>query len=540
MVRAARMGPEPDRIIGGKYRLEKPLAKGGMGSVWVARHTELDSPVAVKFMARELVGTPVAETRFKREAKAAAQIRSPHVVGIQDYGVEDGAPYMVMELLEGEDLAAHLAREQRLSVERIAEIVSQITKALALAHAAGIVHRDLKPSNLFLARSGDDEVVKVLDFGVAKDTHARMAVDKTISGVLVGSPMYMSPEQARGESLDFRSDLWSIGVVVYEALTGRVPFESDHLGALLAKIYEANFIAPSALVPGLAGEVDLFLARALAKRPEDRFQSARELSDALAAVAKGTSSEGDRDTVPAPEAYLPPAQAFSSKPPGPLPAPPQPTSVPASSLQESQPIPLLQPSRPTGPEPSREAPAQAVPIEALSSATGSEFTDRKLSALSKTVAFPSGPPPSIPLESRRIGPIVIGVVVLVGLAAASLALMGDRGSASSAEGSGALPTSAGAPKGGSGGEVTARSPSGTASNPNKIMTGTSSSASGAPSSGGAVSPPVTAAGSSKPRTPPAASSTGSPQKTAVPATTSAPTQAPPPGYDPFSGLPTPR
>ena len=531
------MGPEPDRIIGGKYRLEKPLAKGGMGSVWVARHTELDVPVAVKFMARELVGTPVAETRFKREAKAAAQIRSPHVVGIQDYGVEDGAPYMVMELLEGEDLAAHLAREQRLSVARIAEIVSQIAKALALAHAAGIVHRDLKPSNLFLARTGDDEVVKVLDFGVAKDTRARMAVDKTISGVLVGSPMYMSPEQARGESLDFRSDLWSIGVVVYEALTGRVPFESDHLGALLAKIYEANFIAPSALVPGLSGEVDLFLSRALAKRPEDRYQSARELSDALAAVAKGVSTEGDRDTVPAPESFLPPAQAFSSKPPQ---APPPPTS-----LEPPRPVPSKRPqlvlvdsaSEDAAPEPSHAPSVEPVSKEIDAAGSGGDSAEKR-AVLVRTVAFPSGPPPSIPMERRRIGPIVIGVAVLVGLAAASLALMGDRGSASSAVGSATLPTSSAPSSSGSPSVFPRPGLSGNVDNPSGTASSPTAAGSGAPSSGATVSPSGTAVSTSKPRASGAPTSTGSPSKTAVPAVTSAPTATAPPGYDPFSGLPT--
>ncbi len=280
------MTPESDKIVGGKYRLEKPLAKGGMGSVWIARHTELDSPVAVKFMAHELVGTPVAEARFKREAKAAAQLRSPNVVSIQDYGVEDGAPYMVMELLDGEDLSGLLGRAGRLSIGRVAVIVGQVAKALTLAHAAGIVHRDLKPSNLFLSRSGEDEVVKVLDFGVAKDTRSMLVVDKTTSGVLVGSPMYMSPEQARGEAIDFRSDLWSLGVVVYEALVGRPPFVSDHLGALLARIHEARVEPPSSIAADLPAAIDAYVARALARQPDARFPSARAMADELAAIAQ--------------------------------------------------------------------------------------------------------------------------------------------------------------------------------------------------------------------------------------------------------------
>jgi serine/threonine protein kinase len=288
------MTPEPGHIVGGKYRLEKPLAKGGMGSVWLARHTELDAPVAVKFMAHELVGTPVAEMRFKREAKAAAQLRSPHVVQIHDYGIHDGAPYMVMELLDGEDLSTELDRVGRLPIGRVATIALQVAKALALAHAAGIVHRDLKPANLFLARSGDDETVKVLDFGVAKETATSLVVDKTTSGTLVGSPQYMSPEQARGEHVDFQSDLWSLGVVVFEALTGRPPFESTHLGALLAKIHEANAPLPTSIAPDLPAAVDAFMKRALARSPADRFPSAKAMADELAAIAGATPKEAPR------------------------------------------------------------------------------------------------------------------------------------------------------------------------------------------------------------------------------------------------------
>ncbi|MEZ4294040.1 MAG: serine/threonine-protein kinase [Polyangiaceae bacterium] len=292
------MSAESGDLIGGKYRLEKPLAKGGMGSVWLARHTELDAPVAVKFMAIELAGTAAAVARFKREAKAAAQLRSPHVVHIHDYGVEEGTPFMVMELLDGEDLAGELARVRRLSVERIAGIVTQVAKALSLAHAAGIVHRDLKPSNLFLARSGEDEIVKVLDFGVAKETMPTLVVDRTTSGVLIGSPQYMSPEQARGEPVDLRSDLWSLGVVVYEALTGSPPFESQHLGALLAKIHEASPLPPRALVASLPAGVDDFMRRALARQPEDRFASAKAMADALSALA--SAGEVRREPAPGP------------------------------------------------------------------------------------------------------------------------------------------------------------------------------------------------------------------------------------------------
>ncbi len=299
------MTAEPGKLVGGKYRLEKPLARGGMGSVWLARHTELDAPVAVKFMVHELVGTPAAEARFKREAKAAAQLRSPHVVHIHDYGVEDGAPYMVMELLEGQDLAGEIARSGRLSVSRVATIVTQVAKALAMAHAAGIVHRDLKPSNLFLSRSGEDEIVKVLDFGVAKETMTTLVVDRTTSGVLIGSPQYMSPEQARGEHVDLHSDLWSLGVVVYEAVTGAPPFDSTHLGALLAKINEASPAAPTSIAPDLPAAIDGFMARALARKPEERFPSAKALADALTRIAAATGAATTMRQVAKPVVVVP-------------------------------------------------------------------------------------------------------------------------------------------------------------------------------------------------------------------------------------------
>ncbi len=156
------------------------------------------------------------------------------------------------------------------------------------------MHRDLKPANLFLARSGDDETVKVLDFGVAKETATSLVVDKTTSGTLVGSPQYMSPEQARGEHVDFQSDLWSLGVVVFEALTGRPPFESTHLGALLAKIHEADAPLPTSIAPDLPAAVDTFMKRALARSPADRFPSARAMAGELAAIAGAAPKEAPR------------------------------------------------------------------------------------------------------------------------------------------------------------------------------------------------------------------------------------------------------
>ncbi|WP_437667190.1 protein kinase domain-containing protein [Sorangium sp. So ce1182] len=189
----------PGSIVGGKYRIERPLSQGGMGSVWVARHATLGSPVAVKFMAPTLAAVPSFVARFEREARIAANLQSPHVVHVQDHGIDDGHPYIVMELLRGEDLDHRLRRVRRLSLPDATRILMQAGKALRRAHEASLVHRDLKPGNIFLARVEDEEVVKILDFGIAKDMGGRPMTEVTRTGEVLGSPYYMSPEQVRGE-----------------------------------------------------------------------------------------------------------------------------------------------------------------------------------------------------------------------------------------------------------------------------------------------------------------------------------------------------
>ncbi|XXT16195.1 serine/threonine-protein kinase [Sorangium sp. So ce429] len=272
-------------LIAGKLRLERPLASGGMGAVWVARHLLLDTDVAVKFINTEGDAPGSLRARFLQEAKASLRIKSPHVVQVLDYGVEEGTPFMVMELLEGEDLRAHLQRAGRLSLEATYQLLAPLGRALRRAHSIGLVHRDLKPSNIFLARCGDEVIVKVLDFGIAKQVQEQPPSAVTTSSVIIGSPRYMSPEQVRAaKQLDHRSDLWSMGVIVYEALTGRTPFEDDTLGGLIIAICAEPWPLPSALVPALGAGVDRFMARALERDPAARFQSADEMVDAFAAL----------------------------------------------------------------------------------------------------------------------------------------------------------------------------------------------------------------------------------------------------------------
>ena len=294
--------PEPQAIIGGKYRLVRRLAGGGMGAVWLARHQTLDSDIAVKLMSPALIDTPTARSRFEREAKASAQLKSPHIVRVHDYGVEDGTPFMVMEALEGEDLGERLDRLGSLALPEVASLAMQIAKALRVAHTAGIVHRDLKPSNIFLSCEDGDETVKLLDFGIARETRTRLVKEvdgeprelveeRTGSGVVLGSPHHMSPEQTHGDKVDHRSDLWSLGVVLFRALAGCRPFDGEVMTAVMLAVVSKP--VPSVLDsrPELPPELDRFFSTALSRDLSKRFDSAMDMAHALDAIAKGESPD---------------------------------------------------------------------------------------------------------------------------------------------------------------------------------------------------------------------------------------------------------
>jgi eukaryotic-like serine/threonine-protein kinase len=284
----------PQQVLSGKYRLERELGRGGMGSVWLAQHLTLRSPVAIKLIDPEIATNHEALSRFLREAQAAASLRSPHVVQILDHGVDDGVPFIVMELLDGESLAARLERLRRLSPPDTAHLMTQVGRAMTKAHEAGIVHRDLKPDNIFLVRNDEEEIAKVLDFGVAKShTHGVGAVSSaTRTGSVLGTPYYMSPEQAEGsKSVDHRTDIWAMGVIAWECLLGARPFEAETLGGLLLAICARDMPTPSRCGPVPAG-FDAWFARACSRDVSQRFVSAKEAASELRHVCSGQMPTG--------------------------------------------------------------------------------------------------------------------------------------------------------------------------------------------------------------------------------------------------------
>ena len=269
--------------MGGKYRVERTLGAGGMGVVVAARQIDLDRPVALKFLQTKLLGTPGLITRFSREARAAAKLESEHVARVLDVGMlPGGEPYMVMEYLDGEDLARWLASRGPVPFAVAVGYILQACEAVAEAHALGIIHRDLKPGNLFLAnRASGPPVIKVLDFGLSKsDSPGQENV--TSDSSILGSPLYMSPEQLMSaKSADARSDIWSLGVVLYELLTGHTPFPYERIAGLVAAIFQKP---PQPIdtwradvPPGLQGAV----IACLEKEPAKRLSSVAGLAMAL-------------------------------------------------------------------------------------------------------------------------------------------------------------------------------------------------------------------------------------------------------------------
>lgn len=275
-------------VLGDRYRIDEWIGQGGMGVVYRGEHQELGKRVAIKRLDPRIASDPISFERFRREAIAASRIESPHVVHVFDWGkAPDGSPYLVMELLEGGDLRKLFQREGRLSPQTAASIIGQVLRALIRTHQSQIIHRDLKPENVFLCQYDSDEpYVKLLDFGISKRTTEDTRQETvTRRGTILGTASYMSPEQARGEAkLDARSDLYSVGAILFEALTGRVPHRARTYEGTLVDICtrDADDIRLHApLVPQAVAHV---VSRALRRDVSQRFQSAKEFLDALTAA----------------------------------------------------------------------------------------------------------------------------------------------------------------------------------------------------------------------------------------------------------------
>ncbi len=278
----------PGEIFEGKYRVERLIGVGGMGMVVEATHFGLDRRVAIKFMRHETRGVPEATARFFREARAVASLSSDHVVRVFDNGIaHDGEPYLVMELLRGEDLAQILERERRVSPALAARWILEACDAIGEAHVLGVVHRDLKPANLFLAETKPGErKIKVLDFGISKLIGEGAVGGHTSRSVLLGSPRYMSPEQTQSSArTDARTDIWALGVVLYELVTGQAPFDAENAIGLAAAILSQPTPAVKKTRPDVPTAFERVVTRCLEKHPNERFQSVRELADVLRPLA---------------------------------------------------------------------------------------------------------------------------------------------------------------------------------------------------------------------------------------------------------------
>lgn len=341
------------RILADKYLLRSRLGEGGFGSIWRAEHLVLKSPVAVKLIDLEIASKEGAVERFLREAQATAALRSPHVVQVLDYGVEGEQPFIVMELLEGENLAERLEREKRLSPLEVARIVTHVARAMGKAHELGIVHRDLKPENIFIVNTGDEELAKVLDFGVAKfATTPELNRDTyTKTGALIGTPYYMSPEQAQGnKAVDSRSDLWALGVITCEMMTGQRPFDGDALGDLVLTICVRSISVPSAIAPVPDG-FDAWFAKAVERDPAARFQTAREMALALLNIVGSESGISlgldDRSNLPPPALVSDAGVEIPSRPN---------SAAFAATVRDNGPA-LLPDSRSTNPLPKNASPS---------------------------------------------------------------------------------------------------------------------------------------------------------------------------------------
>jgi serine/threonine protein kinase len=427
----------------GNYQIVRKLGEGGMGAVYLGQHQLLGRRAAIKVLLPALSARPDIVNRFFNEARAVTSISDPGIVQVFDFGYHsDGSAFIVMEYLEGEPLDRRLARMGRLPAAEALRLCRQVASSLAAAHAQNITHRDLKPENIYLVRDGEvasGERSKILDFGIAKLSDDNPGKLKTSTGALMGTPVYMSPEQCRGLSdLDHRSDIYSLGCVLFHLLTGRPPFEGEGMGDIIAAHIREPAPVPSSRAPDIAPSVDAVVMRCLAKAPADRYQTMVELAGAIGQILPYITSPG------APTQWVPAYQgAPGSQPVHPTPPPPaygapgsqppvHPTPPPPAPHGASYPGQPPYASRPGTPVPPLPGAMQGMP--------GSRPAPTTLGASSGQVAQPSVPP----VRGSRAG-WVVAAIALVGAAGVAIGVVASRGgdapvaAGSASAGSAALP-----------------------------------------------------------------------------------------------------
>ncbi len=387
-----------------------------MGQVWAADHLSLRTQVAVKLLDERSASVPEAIARFSAEAAAAARIHSPHVVQVFDHGVADGAPYIVMELLDGEDLGQRLARDGPLPLAEAAEVIVQVCKALEKAHALGVVHRDIKPSNVFLVSGLDGIFVKVLDFGLAKYDDEGLG-QLTDSHKVFGTPHYLSPEQAQSaRDATAQSDLWSVAVVAYECLTRTRPFDATSLMGLCLALNTGRFAPPSSVRADLPAALDAWFTRAFQRAPSMRFASARELAATFANALRGEAHA-------TPEERTASAMVRSSPVDARRPARIRILGVTAlgalamlavlagsGRLGQLRSPASAQTAAPPGPVPTPSPQELAVPVLAVAPPTASAASLAESPATDASRPRPTSPgrhPQALPLPAPSTGPVVV-------------------------------------------------------------------------------------------------------------------------------------
>jgi serine/threonine-protein kinase len=288
---------QPGEILDGKYRIIRMVGEGGMGAVYEGENTRIKRTVAIKVLHAAVAEKTDVVNRFEREAQAAGRIGSEHIVEVLDLGtLPSGERFMVMEFLSGEDLTGRIKRKKRLQPQETVKLLSQVLDGLSGAHDAGIIHRDLKPDNIFIiaSKAGRADFVKILDFGVSKFSALDNEMSMTRTGAVMGTPYYMSPEQAKGNKIDARSDVYAMGVVAYQCITGRVPFNAGSFNELLFKIALESPEPIAQVVPDVPPSFAALVERAMQRDPEHRFQTAREFKDALVNWSMTAPTEGSR------------------------------------------------------------------------------------------------------------------------------------------------------------------------------------------------------------------------------------------------------